>query len=131
MWHILALDERERADRFHFEVDRRRAAIGRAYLRLLLGQILDLPAHNLRFQYDEYGKPGLAPKREPLVQFNVSHSGDLILIAIARGLAVGVDVEKIRTDLDLADIAARFFSTHENKILASLAQPLRYEAFFT
>src|SRR5438309_1814991 len=94
MWQILALDERERADRFHFEVDRRRAAIGRAYLRLLLGQILDLPAHNLRFQYDEYGKPGLAPKREQLVQFNVSHSGDLILIAIARGLAVGVDVEK-------------------------------------
>ena len=131
MWQILAPDERERADRFHFEADRRRAVIGRGYLRLLLGQIFNLPANNLQFQYDEFGKPGLLQKREPLVQFNVSHSGDLILIAIARRLAVGVDVEKIRTDLDLADIAARFFSANENERLASLADPLRHKAFFT
>lgn len=131
MWHILAPDERERADRFHFEADRRRAVIARGYLRLLLGQILDLPANKLVFEYDEFGKPGLLPRQGPSVQFNVSHSGELILIAIARDLAVGVDVEKIRTDLDLADIAARFFSANENVLLTSLAGPPRYKAFFT
>jgi 4'-phosphopantetheinyl transferase len=129
-WQILAPDERERADRFHFERDRRRAVIARGYLRLLLGQFLDLPPNKLVFEYDEFGKPGLLPEQGSSVQFNVSHSGDLILIAIARSLPVGVDVERIRTDLDVADIAARFFSANENELLASLGGALRYKAFF-
>jgi len=128
---ILSPDERERADRFHFEVDRRRAVIGRGWLRLLLGQILNLPANELQFEYDEFEKPGLIPGQDLPLQFNVSHSGDLILIAIAIGRAVGVDVERIRTDLDPDSIAARFFSAGERKILASLAGPARYQAFFT
>jgi len=103
---ILSPEEQERADRFHFEVDRRRSVIGRGYLRLLLGEILDLPANKLQFEYDEFGKPSLIPDQGLPLQFNVSHSGDLVLIAITIGRAVGVDVEKIRTDLDLDGIAA-------------------------
>lgn len=128
---VLSPDERERTDRFHFEADRRRGIIGRGYLRLLLGQILNFPAAELQFEYDQFGKPGLTPKREPPLEFNVSHSGDLILIAIAIGRAVGIDVERIRTDLDPIGIAARFFSASECKILAALAGSDRYEAFFT
>jgi 4'-phosphopantetheinyl transferase len=127
---ILSPDERGRANRFHFEVDRRRGVIGRGYLRLLLGRILDLPANKLQFEYDEFGKPSLIPKQRPPLQFNVSHSGGMILIAITIGREVGVDVERIRTDLDPVIIAARFFSAIEYKILTSLAGPARYEAFF-
>jgi 4'-phosphopantetheinyl transferase len=127
---ILSRDERARADRFHFEVDRRRGIIGRGYLRLLLGQILDLPANELQFEYDEFGKPALIPGQGRPLQFNVSHSGELILIAITTGRAVGVDVERIRTDLDPDSIAAQFFSASERKILASLPGPARYRAFF-
>jgi 4'-phosphopantetheinyl transferase len=127
---VLSPDERERADRFHFETDRRRGVIGRGYLRLLLGQILNFPASKLQFEYDEFGKPSLTPKREPPLKFNVSHSGDFVLIAIAIGRAVGVDVERIRTDLDPVDIAAHFFSANECKILASLVGSDQYEAFF-
>jgi 4'-phosphopantetheinyl transferase len=128
---ILSPDEQERADRFHFEADRRRSIIGRGHLRLLLGEILGLPADSLQFDYDEFGKPRLMPTQRLALQFNVSHSGDLILIAISIGRAVGVDVERIRTDLDLDGVAARFFSANERKTLASLAGPGRYEAFFT
>lgn len=127
---ILSPDERERADRFHFEADRRRCVIRRGYLRLLLSGILDLPANGLQFEYDEFGKPRLISMQGRL-QFSLSYSGELILIAIAMGRAVGIDVERIRTDLDLDGIAARFFSANECKILASLAGPGRYEAFFT
>jgi len=137
LWQMLSQDERDRADRYHFEVDRRRAVIGRGYLRLLLGQILDFPANKLQFEYDKFGKPGLMPekpglmpKQEVPLQFNVSHSGDVILIAITMGREVGVDVEKIRTDLDADSIAARFFSANEYKIWATVAGPARYEAFF-
>jgi 4'-phosphopantetheinyl transferase len=127
---ILSPDERERADRFHFEVDRRRSIIGRGCLRLLLARILASPPDTLEIKYDEFGKPCLSAKHTAL-QFNVSHSGDVILIAIARGRAVGVDVEKIRTDLELDGIAARFFSINECKVLTSLVGPARYRAFFT
>jgi 4'-phosphopantetheinyl transferase len=127
---ILSPDERDRADRFRFEADQRRCVIGRGALRLLLGEILDLPASTLRFEYDEFGKPSLMSAQGLPLQFNVSHSGDLILIAIAKGRTVGIDVERIRTDLDLDGIAARFFSANECKILASL-EAGRYEAFFT
>ncbi len=126
---ILSPDERGRANRFHFEVDRRRGVIGRGYLRLLLGRILDLPANKLQFEYDEFGKPSLIPKQRLPLQFNVSHSGGMILIAITIGREVGVDVERIRTDLDPVIIAARFFSAIEYKILTSLAGPARCLSF--
>jgi 4'-phosphopantetheinyl transferase len=128
---ILSSDELERAERFHFEADRRRCVVGRGYLRLLLGEILNLPANTLRFEYNEFGKPRLIPTQEQRLRFNVSHAGDLILIAITRGRPVGVDVEKIRTDLDFGEVAARFFSINESKSLALLAGVGRYEAFFT
>jgi len=127
---ILSPGERARVDRFHFEADRRRSVIGRGYLRLLLGEILGSPANELKLEYDEFGKPSLTAGQGLPLQFNVSHSGDVILIAITVGRAVGIDVERIRTDLDLDGIAARFFSANENKVLASLAGPARYQAFF-
>jgi len=131
MWQTLSPNERDRADRFHFEADRRRCVIGRGYLRLLLGKILHLPASRLQFKYEEFGKPSLKGMQGLTLQFNVSHSGDLILIAMTMGRAVGIDVERVRTDFDLDSIATRFFSANECKILASLAGPDRYQAFFT
>jgi 4'-phosphopantetheinyl transferase len=128
---ILSPDERKRAGRFHFEADRRRSVIGRGYLRLLLGEILDSPADKLQFEYGEFGKPRLKPVHGLPLQFNLSHSGELILIAVAKGRAVGIDVERIRTGLDFEGVAARFFSANECKILDSLAGPERDDAFFT
>ena len=83
--------------------------IGRGNLRLLLGALI-WSASRLEFVYDEFGKPGLITAQGLPVQFNVSHSGDLIFIAITRGRAVGIDVERIRTDVDVEQVAARFFS---------------------
>jgi 4'-phosphopantetheinyl transferase len=128
---ILSSEELERAERFHFEADWQRSIIGHGCLRLLLGKILDLPANSLRFEYEELGKPRLVPIQEKGLRFNVSHSGDQVLIAITKGRAVGVDVERIRADLDLDGLAARFFSTNERIGLASLTGPEKYEAFFT
>src|ERR1700736_3636431 len=56
---VLSPDELGRADRFHFEVDQRRCVIGRGILRSLLARILNIPAGQLRFEYDDFGKPSL------------------------------------------------------------------------
>ncbi|MBO0766892.1 MAG: 4'-phosphopantetheinyl transferase superfamily protein [Hyphomicrobiaceae bacterium] len=126
---ILSGDERERIARLHFQRDRRRSLISRGLLRTLLGRYLDMPPEALAFGYSPYGKPALAVPDTPL-RFNVSHSGELLLIAVTLERALGVDVEEIRRDMEVLEIAARFFSPSERDRLASVPEVLRHDAFF-
>ena len=64
-------------------------------LREILGRYLGLPGEELRFAANRHGKPRLADPEGELA-FNLSHSGSLALVAVARR-EVGVDVERIRT----------------------------------
>lgn len=130
MYQSLSADERERVGRFRRIADAKRSIIGRGYLRVLLGWAIGLRAEELQFEYDEFGKPSLAASYGSELQFSVSHSGNLVLIALARGRSVGVDVEMVRTDIDVADLAKRFFSTAESEKLAALTEPVLYDAFF-
>jgi 4'-phosphopantetheinyl transferase len=123
---ILSPDEREQAARFHLDLDRRRYLVGRGVLRMLVGHCLGTLADGLRFDYSARGKPHVAG---PL-QFNVSHSGQLVLIAVTLDRAVGIDVERIRADIGVNAIAARFYSATESKSLSMLAAHERHEAFF-
>jgi 4'-phosphopantetheinyl transferase len=126
---ILSPDERERAARFHFDPDRRRYLVGRGMLRRLVGHCLGIPADGVRFDYSAFGKPGVAGCAQPL-QFNLSHSGELVLVAMTLGRAVGIDVERIRTDMAVDPIAARFYSATEFKTLSALPAHMRHDAFF-
>jgi 4'-phosphopantetheinyl transferase len=128
---LLSPEEQATADQFHFEVDQRRRIIGRGSMRLLLGTILNLPANELQFEYDPFGKPHLAPGQRRDLHFNISHSGGWILLAITKGRAIGIDLEMVRTDLDVEGIATRFFSRREYDVWAPLAGQARYDAFFT
>ena len=116
-------------DRFRFERDRRRYLIGRGLLRLLLGRYLDMAPQDLRFEAAAAGKPHLASGQGQL-QFNIAHSGDYVLIAIADGRAVGIDVEQVRNDFDAGQVAAHFFSTIEQRDLEALTGRVKIEAFF-
>jgi 4'-phosphopantetheinyl transferase len=109
---VLAPDERARADRFRAEHDRRRFVLRRAALREILGRRLGVAASELRFAHGPHGKPAL-----PGVTFNLSHSGDVGVCAVADAREVGVDVERIRTDLDVQPLAERFFTAAERAAL--------------
>lgn len=131
----LSEDERERAARFHFERDRVRFVIARAALRDILGRYLDLPPGNLHFAYGPYGKPLLSPEFVPDsagggVDFNISHSHTLALVAVARGRALGVDIERVRADAAERQIAERFFSAQEVAALCALPDAQQPRAFF-
>jgi len=125
----LSADERDRMERFRFERDRRRYLVGRGLLRSLLGRYLDVVPQDLRFETAAAGKPHLASGQGQL-QFNLAHSGEYVLIAIADGRAVGIDVEEVRDDFDVGEIAAHFFSPHEQRALEALTGRARIEAFF-
>jgi 4'-phosphopantetheinyl transferase len=128
---VLSADERERMDRFYFEADRRRYLIGRGILRTLLGRRLDISPDKVRFDYSTFAKPApAADLAHSRLQFSVSHSGELVLIALADGRAVGIDVERIRTDIAVGKIAARFFSPGERDALAEFAADRQHDAFF-
>jgi 4'-phosphopantetheinyl transferase len=131
LWSILAGDERQRAERYFFEKDRRHFVAARGLLRVLLGRYLIQAPQQLRFTYGSHGKPALATdtRGQPLY-FNVSHSHGLALYALTRGRELGVDVERIRPAVAQETIAEHFFSSREVTVLRALPIALQSTAFF-
>jgi 4'-phosphopantetheinyl transferase len=132
---ILSADERTRAERFHFARDRQYFTATRALLRTVLAGYVASDPKQLEFRYSEKGKPSLhaslnAGHSGNQVEFNVSHSGGLALLAFARGHALGVDVEKIRQEIDTEALAHRFFSSYEQSQLTALPSSEKYPSFF-
>ena len=107
---ILSPDENARASRFHFEKDRIYFTRCRSALRRLLAGYLSVSAAEICFKYLSGGKPQLAVYQNPgALDFNVSHSGSIALIAVGSGQRIGVDIEKTRLDVDAGALAERFF----------------------
>ena len=128
---LLSDDERARAARFKFERDRCRFIAARAALRILLGRYLHIPGEEISFEYGPKGKPYLRSTENPeRLQFNVSHSGELALMAFCAGEELGVDLELVREMDDAADIARRFFCPSEVDRWMSLPEELRLRGFF-
>jgi 4'-phosphopantetheinyl transferase len=127
----LSEDERLRAARFHFALDRQHFIAGRAWLRRVIAAYLLKAPEQLTFVYSEKSKPSLGGAEfESGLNFNVSHSGGIALFGFTLGRKIGVDIEHIRHDFETAAIAARFFSLREQEQLAALPLEQRHEAFF-
>ncbi len=127
---ILSKDEIKRSQQFYFEQDRMRYIISRGSLRKILGLYLDRASESLQFHTDRQGKPFLTDNRQS-IQFNVSHSGDVTLIAISMHRRVGVDIERAREGIRMDEITEIFFSIPEKKYLQALPKKERFRLFFT
>ena len=128
---ILTDDELDRANRFFFEKDRQRFIAARGTLRSILSRYITIYPGHLRFYYNPYGKPFLAPEFSSyLLNFNLSHSGSMALYAVTRNMEIGIDVERIRSDFEYEDIAKRFFSANEVDILSTIPTEKKLEAFY-
>jgi len=129
--HTLAADEQARAGRFYFETDRERFIVARGLLRAILGGYLNRAPEGLSFCYSSHGKPALTGESGgDAIRFNVAHSHEVALYAVTRGRQLGIDVERIRFDLSVAEIAERFFSPREVATLRALPAELQRQAFF-
>jgi 4'-phosphopantetheinyl transferase len=128
---LLSTDERAKADAFRRPEDSRRYVVGRGLLRSLLGRYLDEEPAALRFGYGAFGKPFLGTSAEPgVLQFSVSHSHELAVFAVTDRL-VGVDLERVRSDLSVNDLAKQTLSAGERSRLEMLARnDSLYSAFF-
>jgi 4'-phosphopantetheinyl transferase len=128
---VLSPDEVTRARRFRFDSDRNEFIVGRGTLRTLLGQYLSVPPNDLHFSYSAFGRPCVVDhKAAAALDFNISHSGGMALLAFARGRQIGVDIERVRQDFMIGEIADRFFSAAERAALRELPEDQRHAAFF-
>ncbi|UBF27771.1 4'-phosphopantetheinyl transferase superfamily protein [Kovacikia minuta CCNUW1] len=132
----LTTDELQRAERFRFEHDRRRFIAGRGTLRAILGRYLNLEPAQIRFRYEASGKPTIAPSTPhsppptPYLQFNLSHSHELMVCAITQTYPVGIDLEHLRPITDLEGLTRRFFSEREHLAIQQLPEKQQMRSFF-
>lgn len=129
---ILSENEANKSKKYYYEVDRIRYTVMRATVRMILGNYLGVAPGSLDIAHSHYGKPYLSNTSMAMdIHFNISHAGDLGLLAVAIGRHIGIDLEMVRLERSIESIARRFFTPEETGQLLSLPVSLRPEAFFT
>lgn len=129
-WSELTDAERSRGSRYVVEPPRRRFLLCRRALRRCLAWLTQSAAKDIVLAAEVFGKPFLSSPAGTGIDFNVTHSGDWGIIAVARDCQVGVDLEVIDPQLDIAGLASRFFSDLEQQALLACPEPLQRAAFY-
>ncbi len=127
LWSVLSNDEQRRAGRLHRAQGRSGFVIARGALRVLLGAYLRRAPDTLGFEYGPRGKPMLAPRGTPL-QFNLSHTRGLCVLAFSRRRALGVDVEALDRPLQVGPLARRVLDPVEHDALLRVPETQRKQA---
>ncbi len=127
----LTESEREKSQRFRFEIIRTRYVNCHYVLRVLLGQYLGVDFYNQEFYHNQYGKPSLKNEKDSnSIYFNLSNSENICIFAFTKDGDLGVDIEKIHDMSDMGRIVESFFSPLENKKFCSLPECSRKKTFF-
>jgi 4'-phosphopantetheinyl transferase len=129
---LLSLDEVDRSDRFLRDGDRDRYVFAHGVLRRILAASCGCDSGALAFDLGDHGKPFLA---DPLagseaIEFNLSHSGDLVLIGVTSCCPLGVDVERLSRKVEFEDLSDRFFSPEEAEAIRLHPEEERRRVFF-
>ncbi len=124
----LSIDEMQRVEQFRFDKHRHRYIAAHGVLRDILGFYLHKSPADIQFSDTEKGKPFT---KDNDVQFNLSHSHELIAVAITLNLPVGIDIEySLKENKNKLGIAKRFFAEEEYRQLSALPSEQQDLAFF-
>lgn len=127
----LAPAELARADRYSAPAAARNFVVARFSVRRVLGAYLGIPPSEVPLTAGPYGKAILEQGSNPgAIEFNLAHSGDLGLVAVAREVAVGVDIERQDGTRNLGQLAKSTFSGRELDRWLGLPEAERPRAFF-
>jgi 4'-phosphopantetheinyl transferase len=119
---FLTISENELASRFRFEDDKYRFAIARHSLRLILSKYLSLSPLEIHIAAEKGQKPRVLNSLSG-IQFNISHSGEWILVAVANS-ETGIDIEKIDPAFSYQELLPDHFSEKEINYISEAADPL-------
>ncbi len=126
LFNFLTMEEKNKANNYHFDIDRKRYILGRAVLKQLISKYTKRDVHSIHFGYNASKKPFLVPNNTNL-QFNLSHSGELIAIAFRFDkVKIGIDIEMIDPTYDYNLILRDYFTENEKGLIENFGYP----AFF-
>ncbi|MDD2582503.1 MAG: 4'-phosphopantetheinyl transferase superfamily protein [Desulfuromonadaceae bacterium] len=130
--HYVSSDERSRADRLLDPCKKKSFLAYRSLLREIFGRYLRIEPEDVHFEIGEQGKPYLSNTgvNKEQLQFNLSHSDTMLLLAVAADREVGIDVERVNIDIPFTDIARIAFSLREQQELFALPGQLQPAAFY-
>ncbi|MDB5780986.1 4'-phosphopantetheinyl transferase family protein [Caballeronia mineralivorans] len=125
--------ERQKELCFRFVEDQRRYVVTRALLRTVLSRYAALDPAQWSFALNAYGKPEIGNPygAKQRISFNLSHTDGLIVLGMASGTALGIDMENVRTRRAPVDIADSFFAADEVAALRQLAVEEQNQRFFS
>ena len=128
----LSEDEGGKAARFIRQQDQLRFVLAHGGLRAVLGRYLGIGPGVVELYRSEVGKPFLRKegRGQQAITFNMSHAHGRVLIAVSKGQEVGVDLERIRSDIEVAKLSERYFTPSEHATIMQLAQEQRAARFF-
>jgi 4'-phosphopantetheinyl transferase len=126
---VLSADEIARAERFGTPALRARFITGRATLRMLLGQWLGVAPGAVPLVRGARGRPRVDLAGADTPDFNVSHTRDAAIIAIATSVRIGVDLERRDREVDAIRLARKFLTAREREAMDALAENARREHF--
>ena len=112
----LSEQEKERAARFKFLIDRNSYIITHGRLRQILGQLLECEPSKIGFVYNNYGKPSISDQY-PKIHFSLSHSSGLSIIGFDTNSEIGVDIEKIDPQFEYDPIVQAHFTRKEQDFI--------------
>jgi 4'-phosphopantetheinyl transferase len=129
---LMSEGEHARWRRFLVEHARLQHLVARALVRTTLSRYFDVPPRSWQFTANRYGRPCVVePRPFRSVRFNLSHTSGLVVCAVARARAIGIDVEHIRRQTEFADLAPRVFSPMELASFRRTAPEMQREVFFS
>lgn len=123
----LAPEERNKIDQGIFPEIGHRSAVSRAGLRNILASYLEISPKEIALQEGEHGKPTLAGEE---ISFNLSHTGKFALLVASNEGQLGVDLERIRAEAPIEDLAQRCFSSDEQKQWNNYSGEQQLNSFF-
>ena len=128
---LLSDEEKERSEKFHNYIHRKRFIASHGFMRSTLSRYLDIPAEQLIIKKSNDGKPFLElADKQPGIRFNLSHSHNMALLGICLDDEIGIDIEYIERKNNWQGIINRFFTKPEQKSIFALAEDQQKKAFF-
>lgn len=120
---VLSQSERERAAKFAVRRPAKAFIQRRTIIRNLLSEHLGIPATEIEIEESQSGKPSIInPNVETALGFSIANSTDILIVALARGMETGVDVEVLHPPSDIQNLALRYFTDREVKHVQSLPE---------
>jgi 4'-phosphopantetheinyl transferase len=131
-YSVLAPEQRTRAERMRVSEKRKQYVVAHGLTRMLIGQRVGADPRALEFHRGPKGKPYLGGDFAGAgIQFNMTHTSHMALVALALNREIGIDIERLRENLQWEKLAQRYFSPLEYSGYSTLPEADRLRGFFT